>query len=377
LLSLKKNVIIILIDGGRVDTAINSPIFQNLQSKFVFYPQSITYAPYTTGSMHAILSGCYGNRTGVNSYWNVYKFKNNQFHTLGDYLSENNYFTYADAHSEIIIPKLQFNEFNIHDEQEINLVESHSKLLEKMNTIYKNEKNFFLYLHFSKIHMGISNEVLKIFNNFSKEYFENKKLNIERYAKLFNNAETYLNSIMNKIENLGFLENSIILILSDHGTSVGEKIGERAYGAFCYDYTLKTFAYLYNPDITPRTISSQVRHIDFMPTILEMLDIPINTSFEKLDGKSLMPLINGKNISEEFAFSETGNPLNEKEPPKIPNTKSIRNSKWKLIHNEHNNTKELYNLENDPSEENNLIGKFLEKEKELSKELLKYTNDQN
>jgi membrane-anchored protein YejM (alkaline phosphatase superfamily) len=377
LLSLKKNVIIILIDGGRVDTAINSPIFQNLQSKFVFYPQSITYAPYTTGSMHAILSGCYGNRTGVNSYWNVYKFKNNQFHTLGDYLSENNYFTYADAHSEIIIPKLQFNEFNIHDEQEINLVESHSKLLEKMNTIYKNGKNFFLYLHFSKIHMGISNEVLKIFNNFSKEYFENKELNIERYAKLFNTAEIYLNSIMNKIENLGFLENSIILILSDHGTSVGEKIGERAYGAFCYDYTLKTFAYLYNPDITPRTISSQVRHIDFMPTILEMLDIPINTSFEKLDGKSLMPLINGENISEEFAFSETGNPLNEKEPPKIPNTKSIRNSKWKLIHNEHNNTKELYNLENDPSEENNLIGKFFEKEKELSEELLKYTNDQN
>ena len=372
---MKKNVIIILIDGGRVDTAINSPIFQNLQEKFVFYPQSITYAPYTTGSMHAILSGCYGNRTGVNSYWNVYKFKNNQFHTLGDYLSENNYFTYADAHSEIIIPKLQFNEFNIHDEQEINLVESHSKLLEKMNTIYKNEKNFFLYLHFSKIHMGISNEVLKIFNNFSKEYFENKKLNIERYAKLFNNAETYLNSIMNKIENLGFLENSIILILSDHGTSVGEKIGERAYGAFCYDYTLKTFAYLYNAEITPRTISSQVRHIDFMPTILEMLDIPINTSFEKLDGKSLMPIINGQNISEEFAFSETGNPLNEKAPPKTPNTKSIRNSKWKLIHNEHDNTKELYDLQNDPSEENNLIGKNFEIEKELSKELLKYTNE--
>ena len=182
---------------------------------------------------------------------------------------------------------------------------------------------------------------------------------------------------MNKIKDLGLLENSIILILSDHGTIVGEKIGERAYGAFCYDYTLKTFAYLYNAEITPRIISSQVRHIDFMPTILEMLDIPINTSFEKLDGKSLMPIINGQNIPEEFAFSETGNPLNEKAPPKTPNTKSIRNSKWKLIHNEHDNTKELYDLENDPSEENNLIGKNFEIEKELSKELLKYTNEQN
>ena len=180
---------------------------------------------------------------------------------------------------------------------------------------------------------------------------------------------------MNKIKDLGLLENSIILILSDHGIGVGEKIGERAYGAFCYDYTLKTFAYLYNADITPRTISSQVRHIDFMPTILEMLDIPINTSFEKLDGKSLMPIINGQNISEDFAFSETGNPLNEKAPPKTPNIKSIRNSKWKLIHNEHDNTKELYDLQNDPSEENNLIGKNFEIEKELSKELLKHTNE--
>jgi arylsulfatase A-like enzyme len=374
MIKLKKNVIIILIDGGRADTAINSSVFQNLQSKFVFCPQSITYAPYTTGSVHAILSGCYGNRTGVNSYWNVYKFKNKQFHTLGDYLSENNYYTYGDAHSDIIIPKLQFNEFNVHDEQEIDLVKWHSKLLEKMNVIYNDKKNFFLYLHYSKIHTGLSNEVLKIFNNFSNEYFENRELNIERYNKLFNNAETYLNSIMTKIEDLGFLENSIIMILSDHGTSLGEKIGERAYGAFCYDYTMKTFAYLYNPDINPKIISSQVRHVDFMPTILEMLDIPINTSFEKLDGKSLMPLIKGQNMSEEFAFSETGNPLNDKEPPKIPNTKSIRNSKWKLIHNEHNNTKELYDLENDPSEENNLIGSNIEKEKELTKELLKYTN---
>ena len=69
--------------------------------------------------------------------------------------------------------------------------------------------------------------------------------------------------------------------------------------------------------------------------------------------------------------------MNEKEPPKTPNTKSIRNSKWKLIHNEYNNTKELYDLENDPGEENNLIGKNFGIEKELSKELLKYTNDQN
>ena len=59
-------------------------------------------------------------------------------------------------------------------------------------------------------------------------------------------------------------------------------------------------------------------------------------------------------------------------PPKIPNTKSIRNSKWKLIHNEYNNTKELYDLITDPNEENNLIGINVEIEKMLSDELAKH-----
>ena len=184
------------------------------------------------------------------------------------------------------------------------MIEWHSELLDNMKKIYDDGQNFFLYLHYSKIHTGISNEVLKVFNNFSREYFDSYDLNFERYSKLFNNAEIYLDSIMNKIKKLNLLENSIILILSDHGISIGEKFGECAYGTFCYDYTMKTFAYLYNSDTKPQIISSQVRHIDFMPTILDMLNIEIESSFEKLDGESLIPLIKGENHTEKFAFSE-------------------------------------------------------------------------
>ena len=64
-------------------------------------------------------------------------------------------------------------------------------------------------------------------------------------------------------------------------------------------------------------------------------------------------------IPEKTAFSETGNPLNEKQPPKEPNTMSIRTATWKLIYNQYNDTKELYNLEEDPQEEQNLIGQNL------------------
>ena len=74
------------------------------------------------------------------------------------------------------------------------------------------------------------------------------------------------------------------------------------------------------------------------------------------------------------AFSETGNPFNEKKPPKLPNTKSIRTSKWKLIFNEYDNTKELYDLENDPNEENNLSDTGLKMEEILWKKLSLISN---
>ena len=93
--------------------------------------------------------------------------------------------------------------------------------------------------------------------------------------------------------------------------------------------------------------------------------------FEQLDGVSLFPLINDQNPKENFAYTETGNPLSSGIPPKKPNTKSIRTSEWKLIVNEHNNTKELYNLKEDSLEENNLINTGLEIESVLWKEFLK------
>ena len=68
------------------------------------------------------------------------------------------------------------------------------------------------------------NEVLKVYDNFSSEFFENKLKNEKRYDKLFSNAEKYLTEIMETIYELEFDKNSIILIMSDHGIGVWRKI---------------------------------------------------------------------------------------------------------------------------------------------------------
>ena len=372
-----KNLIIICIDGGRLDRVSKSKIFNEFSTKGIFFPQTITYAPYTNSAIHALISGAYGNRNGCYSYWHSMKFKNNEFKTLTEYLHENGYYTYADIPSDLVIPNLGFDEFQVYDESLVDLKDRHKNIIEKMKTKNDNGESFFLYLHYESIHTGILNSILKGYNNFSKEYFENRELNEERYDKLFSIAEKYVLELTNKFSEYGFWENSIILITADHGISVGEKFGERAYGAFCYDYTIKTFAYYLNSNLETKKINQQIRHVDFLPTILDDIGIPLDKNFRDLDGVSLIPLINGKLLDEKIAYTETGNPLDSNEPPKKPNVKSVRTSKWKLIYNEHNDTKELYDLEKDPNENKNLIGTGLEIENTLWEKLVQIMNTRN
>ena len=64
-----------MIDGGRFDYASKSMVFSKIMSNSVSLSQSITYGPHTIAAMHAVFSGCYGTRTGTNSYWSTFKFK--------------------------------------------------------------------------------------------------------------------------------------------------------------------------------------------------------------------------------------------------------------------------------------------------------------
>ena len=367
----KKNVILICIDGGRLDRAQSSKVFNSMLSKGVFFPQTITYAPYTNSAIHAVISGSYGNRNGCFSYWHSLKFKKFEYKTLTEYLHENGFFTYADVHSEIVLPRIGFDEYEVFDESSADLTQRHLKILEMLA---EKNQNFFAYLHFSSIHTGIRDTVLKVYNNFSNEYFNNKKENQKRYDSLFGLAENYLDNIIIKISELDLWKNSIIIVFSDHGISTGEKIGERAYGAYCYDYTIKTFSYYLSSQFTGKEVPMQIRHIDFMPTILEQLNIKLDDNFKPLNGISLIPLINGKQVDEKIAYTETANPLDADAPPKKPNTKSVRTSKWKFILNEYDNSKEFYNLENDPNELENIAGNGLEMEEILLKELNKLQN---
>ena len=221
---MKKNVIIIIIDGARLDRVEKSKIFNILRSRSNYFKQTITSAPYTTAALHALFSGCYGYRTHTNSYWHSLNFQKNRFKSLVTYLQNDGFYTCGDAHSKLVLANHGFDEFHVHDETNVDLVNHHSKLLENMVIQNKEGKNFLLYLHYSDIHTGIMNSVLKVYNDYSEEYFENRKLNEKRYDDLFRTAEEYLEEMEKKITDFNLWKDSINLITSDQGSSVGEKL---------------------------------------------------------------------------------------------------------------------------------------------------------
>ena len=138
---MRKNLIILMIDGGRPDRAQKSPIFNKIQEKSINLEHPVTYGPHTIAAMHAVFSGTYGTRTGTNSYWSTYKFKKEKFKTITEYLHELNYYTAADVVNNLVIPKQGLDEFNIHDELIDNLTTNHIEYIKKM----KEKNNFRSY----------------------------------------------------------------------------------------------------------------------------------------------------------------------------------------------------------------------------------------
>jgi arylsulfatase A-like enzyme len=368
------NLIFITIDGARKDHIIKGDNYQKLIKKSSFFSKVIAYTPFTIAAMHAVFSGTYGTKNGVNSYWSSENFKKLEFKTLTKYLHDEGYITHADIINDLILPAEGFDEFNVHDELQDNLTTKHEDLLERAKKWNENGKKFFLYLHYSNIHTGIMENVLKKYDNFSEEYFSNRKENEKRYWELFKKGDDYLGKILEKYEKLEFQEDTLLVIISDHGISVGEKIGERAYGVFCYDYTLISTALFYHKNLPKISIDSQIRSIDILPTILDVMKINQDSKYKKMQGESLISILNG-NKENRIAFSQSGNPLKNKEPPEEPNVWAIRTEKWKLIKNLHNDTEELYDLENDPSEENNLIGTNSDIEEDLRKKLIEISQN--
>ena len=83
-------------------------------------------------------------------------------------------------------------------------------------------------------------------------------------------ADQQINRLISHLKTAGQLDRTLVVVLSDHGEALGEH-QEPTHGFFLYDEALQIPLIVAGPGVPQRVVTDQVRIVDVMPTVLDML----------------------------------------------------------------------------------------------------------
>ena len=214
------------------------------------------------------------------------------------------------------------------------------------------------------------------------------------FASMVESMDESLGRVIAKLKELDLEDNTIIIFYSDNGGMAAANFGNpnRKINADKLDKAFSTSnlplrgakGWLYEGGIrvpmivkwsdirTPGSVCDvPVTSTDLYPTILEMLDLPLQPG-QHADGKSMVSLLRGEEYSEKPIYWHF--PHYSNHGMQSPGG-AIRYKAYKLIEYFENNTVQLFNLENDLSEEHDLSAAEPEKVQELREMLHAWRRD--
>ena len=370
---MKPNIIFILLDGARWDRITKSNEFQEICKEGTLLNNVSTAMPYTIGSINVTFSGLYGKENGIDGYYKMLRLKKT-IKNFPEIFQSQGYFTGCDVLTDKIIPDRGFDIHQVHDEYNDDLFQRHPEFIKKC---LKNaqEKPLFLFLYFSKIHTNTVSEVLKKYEWNDKKFYENKEENLERYDSGFKDAGKYSKFILNELKKNNLKENTIVIFFSDHGTGIGERFGERNYGSFTYEETIRTFYLFIGDGIQKNRQSDSLRAtIDIFPTLMNLCNFDLE--FERPGSSFVDYLLNKENDLEQksFTFSETGALHGPYPSPDISNVFAIKTPKYKMMYSKAQKEWQFFDLQYDSMEINIIFTGKTNIELELKKELENWLN---
>jgi choline-sulfatase len=163
------------------------------------------------------------------------------------------------------------------------------------------------------------------------------------YALKVRDADQRVGTFISKLKSMGLYENTVIMVMSDHGDEFLEH-GGLDHGISLYQEQIHVVMMIRFPGYGRRQdISETVRTIDLFPTVFDALG---QQGPAGVDGVSLLPLLRGQSWDAGI-FSETDYRL-------FVNHRMVRDGQYKLILDLQDGKKELYDLTADPGEQHDI-----------------------
>lgn len=168
---------------------------------------------------------------------------------------------------------------------------------------------------------------------------ENIRRHIRDYYALITNMDNDIGRLLDKMDELGLRENTIVVFAADQGLSLGSH-GMMAKQTL-YDSTQRVPCIIDAPGIEPGRTDAMGYVLDMFPTLCDLAGIEVPTG---IDGRTLTPLLRReKETVRDHLFLSFKTSL-----------RAVRTERWKLIQQTLINKPLLYDLQADPHEMNNL-----------------------
>ncbi|HEY7289209.1 MAG TPA: sulfatase-like hydrolase/transferase [Vicinamibacterales bacterium] len=152
-------------------------------------------------------------------------------------------------------------------------------------------------------------------------------------------ADLQVGRLLDHLADSGRLDRTLVVALGDHGESLGEH-GEEQHGFFVYESDIRIPLIIAGPRVPTRVVPDQVRIVDVMPTVLQLLGVTVPS---RVQGRSLLPLLRGEHM-DLVGLSETWYPRHHYGWSELT---SIQDGRYHFIAAPR---RELYDLQADPQE---------------------------
>jgi len=410
----RPNIIVMVADALRADhlscygyNKNTSPNIDKFAAECTVFDGAFSAAPATGASIPSILSGLYPSlhKTGVDG--NMLTL-NDEVNILPEMLAKHGYYTIGLNTNPLMAGKHGYNRgYCTHEDLFPDNKKIHTYLASRgpggelrkeivqYNRSYvcstqvnqeierwlkSNPKNpFFMWIHYMDTHSPYiprspffeqyctgrsGSQVLNFLKKLNQIFhalhtgtdrmsFEEKKMVVDCYDSEIRYFDVEFGRLMSLLKNYNLFDNTMMFFMADHGEEFWEH-GHWGHFVRMYDINIRVPLLFKMPGsfASGKRITKQVRNIDILPTVLDVLQIDPKTN---LSGLSLVPFIRDENSAPETpVISEGGGVKRISTGEKIDRLYSIRTPHYKYIKNTSQNTRELYKLEDDPFELSNI-----------------------
>ena len=201
---------------------------------------------------------------------------------------------------------------------------------------------------------------------------EQEKEAARKVYAMVTNIDDNVKKVLDKLEELDIADNTIVIFMSDNGPQQTRyNAGMRGLKSSVYRGGVRVPFFLRYPAMSAegRDVETTAAHLDVLPTLSALCQVPLPED-RTIDGSSLAPLLQGQTVAwadRPLFFSWT-----RKYPERYQNV-ALQQGSYKLVgHTSYNATITdfaLFNLQDDPYEQHNIVDQQTETARDLKQTL--------